>query len=62
MNFREYTIDKIAEISGLDREAISGAVETPPEQKLGDLAFPCFVLAKTLKKAPLLIAKERAEN
>lgn len=62
MDFREYTIDKITEISGLDREVISGAVETPPEQKLGDLAFPCFVLAKTLKKAPPIIAKELAEK
>lgn len=62
MDFREYTIDKIAEISGLDRAAVSGAVEIPPEQKLGDLAFPCFVLAKTLKKAPPLIAKELAEK
>ncbi len=62
MNFREYTIDKIAEISGLDRDTISGAVEIPPEQKLGDLAFPCFVLAKTLRKAPPVIAKELAEK
>ncbi len=62
MDFREYTIDKITEISGLDREIVSGAVETPPEQKLGDLAFPCFVLAKTLKKAPPVIASELAEK
>ena len=48
MNYREYTIDKIIEITGLERNVIEKAVETPPEQKLGDLAFPCFVLAKTL--------------
>ena len=62
MDYREYTIDKIAEISGLDRETISAAVEIPPEQKLGDLAFPCFVLAKTLRKAPPVIANELAEK
>ncbi len=62
MDYREYTIDKIAEASGLDRDVIASAVEIPPEQKLGDLAFPCFVLAKTLKKAPPLIAKELAEK
>lgn len=62
MNYREYTIDKIAEISGLERDTVSSLVETPPEQKLGDLAFPCFVLAKTLKKAPPIIAKELLEK
>lgn len=62
MDFKEYTIDKITSITGLSRDTISGAVETPPEQKLGDLAFPCFVLARTLKKAPPLIAAELAEK
>ena len=62
MDYREYTIDKISEISGLDRETIAACVEIPPEQKLGDLAFPCFVLAKTLRKAPPMIAAELAEK
>ena len=62
MDFREYTIDKITSITGLERETIAKAVETPPEQKLGDLAFPCFILARTLKKAPPVIAAELAEK
>ena len=62
MDFREYTIDKITSITGLEREAIEKAVETPPEQKLGDLAFPCFILARKLKKAPPVIAAELAEK
>ena len=62
MDFKAYVIDKLTDISGLDRDVIAGAVETPPEQKLGDLAFPCFVLARSLKKAPPLIAKELAEK
>ena len=62
MNFKEYTIDKITSITGLEREMIANAVETPPEQKLGDLAFPCFILARTLKKAPPIIAQELAEK
>ena len=62
MNFKEYTIDKITSITGLEREMIANAVETPPEQKLGDLAFPCFILARTLKKAPPMIAQELAEK
>ena len=62
MNYKEYTIDKIAEITQLDRSQIANAVEIPPEQKLGDLAFPCFVLAKTMRMAPPIIAKNLAEN
>lgn len=40
MDFKAYVIDKLTDISGLSRDVIAGAVETPPEQKLGDLAFP----------------------
>jgi arginyl-tRNA synthetase len=30
----------------------------PPNSDLGDLAFGCFILAKTLKKAPAVLAQE----
>lgn len=33
-------------------------LETPPDRTLGDFAFPCFRLSKTLKKAPPQIAQE----
>ena len=62
MNFKEHIIDKITELTGLEREAVSKAVETPPDEKLGDLAFPCFPLAKVLRKAPPLIAQELASK
>ncbi len=35
-------------------------LETPPSPEMGDYAFPCFRLAKTLKKAPPVIAAELA--
>jgi len=35
-------------------------IEIPPDQKLGDYSFPCFVLAKELKKAPNIIAQDLA--
>jgi len=38
------------------------ALEVPPDTKLGDYAFPCFTLAKTLKKNPVQIAKEIASK
>ncbi|RLF33955.1 MAG: arginine--tRNA ligase [Thermoplasmata archaeon] len=33
-------------------------LEKPPEEKMGDFAFPCFSIAKTAKKSPNLIADE----
>lgn len=36
-------------------------VELPKDRKLGDWAFPCFSLAKELKKAPPAIAAELAD-
>ncbi len=33
-------------------------LETPPNQEMGDYAFPCFVLAKELKKNPNEISQE----
>ena len=37
-------------------------IERPKDEKLGDYAFPTFTLAKTLRKAPNLIASEMAEK
>ncbi|MFW5967395.1 MAG: arginine--tRNA ligase [Persicimonas sp.] len=37
-------------------------LETPPDPTMGDRGFPCFVLARHLKKAPPLIAEEVAEQ
>ena len=62
MDFKEHIIDKLQKLTGLELEAIEKAVETPPDEKLGDLAFPCFPLAKVMRKAPPLIAQELAEQ
>lgn len=35
-------------------------LETPPDRTMGDFAYPCFRLSKTLRKAPPLIAQEIA--
>src|SRR6185437_8926399 len=32
-------------------------LEIPPDPKLGDFAFPCFKLAKSMRKAPPQIAQ-----
>ena len=39
-------------------ESLVGLIETPPQQEMGDYAFPCFTLAKVFRKAPAQIANE----
>ncbi|MGO3571929.1 MAG: arginine--tRNA ligase [Lactococcus cremoris] len=43
-------------------EQIAAIIEKPKSSDLGDLAFPAFQLAKTLRKSPQIIAGEIAEK
>ena len=40
----------------IDAGMVYDALETPPDRKMGDVAFPCFKLARTLRMAPPAIA------
>ncbi|MGB8658609.1 MAG: arginine--tRNA ligase [Candidatus Zixiibacteriota bacterium] len=44
----------------LPEDEVRELLEIPPDEKLGDYAFPCFVLSKKLRKAPDKIASELA--
>ena len=59
-------VDKITDliapqVEGLEKDEIRSMIEIPADSKMGDYAFPCFKLAKILRKAPPLIAKGIAE-
>lgn len=55
-------VDLIAKnIEGLSIEDIAALIEIPPKPELGDFAFPCFRLAKTMRKAPQMIAADIKE-
>lgn len=41
----------------LSLDAIEDALTTPKSRDMGDVAFPCFVLAKSLRKGPPMIAQ-----
>ncbi|MBE6552485.1 MAG: arginine--tRNA ligase [Ruminococcaceae bacterium] len=43
-------------------EEATKLITTPPDPELGDVTFPCFKLAKTMRKAPNMIAAELAER
>jgi arginyl-tRNA synthetase len=45
-----------------DAAELRRSIEVPPSIQLGDYAFPCFPLAKTLRKAPQAIASELART
>ena len=47
-------------VQGLTAEEIAPLVEVPADNAHGDYAFPCFRLAKTMRKAPQLIAADLA--
>ncbi len=62
ISYREKIADILApQIEGLEKDEIMSMIETPADSKMGDYAFPCFKLAKLLRKAPPMIAKSIAE-
>jgi len=56
---REFAL-ALAERLEQDVATVEAAIVRPPDHKLGAYAFPCFALAKTLRKAPPQIAIELA--
>ena len=55
MDYKKLISDLIKEIIGID---VYDSIEVPPDTNMGDYAFPCFKLARELKKSPQIIAEE----
>ena len=63
INFKDEIAELIAQhVEGLELSEIQDIIEVPQDPKMGDYAFPCFRLAKIMRKAPPLIAKGIAEG
>jgi arginyl-tRNA synthetase len=64
MNFKQELAAILHEL--LDQEIsqtnLELMIEKPKNQELGDLAFPCFTLAKLKRKSPNLIAEELSKR
>jgi arginyl-tRNA synthetase len=56
--FVEAIAQQVSGITGLEAAQVTSLLETPPNPEMGDYALPCFTLAKTMRKAPNLIAEE----
>lgn len=61
-DFKMQIAEKIAEVTSIDVNEIKGYIEIPKDANMGDYAFPCFSLAKSLRKAPPMIASEIKEK
>lgn len=58
MHFQDKIAAALSQAAGLPEAEILTGLEVPPSQEMGDYAFPCFRLAKVLRKAPPMIAQE----
>ena len=61
-DFKNEIAKYIAKTIDMQENEIESFIETPKDKNNGDYAFPCFRLAKTLKKAPPVIAEEIKEK
>ncbi len=58
IDYKELIAEKISNACELDKNEVKSYIEVPPNKEMGDYAFPCFKLAKVLRKAPPAIAEE----
>ena len=62
INFKQSIAKAIASIVNIDEKELESYIEIPKDTNNGDYAFPCFRLAKELKKAPQIIANDIKSN
>ena len=62
LQFKNEIAKEISKATEIEQNEIEGYIEIPKDQNNGDYAFPCFRLAKTLKKSPQVIAEDIKEK
>lgn len=58
VSYKSKISEQIAKATNIPQEEIEKYIEIPKDMANGDYAFPCFKLAKALKKSPIVIANE----
>ena len=56
MDFKEIIANKISDVINIDANELKNYIEVPKDNANGDYSFPCFRLAKDLRKSPMDIA------
>ncbi len=62
IDFKQIIAKAIAKVVNIDEKELESYIEIPKDANNGDYAFPCFRLAKELKKAPPMIANDIKEK
>ena len=62
LDFKKEIANSIAKVVELNSEELYTFIEVPKDSVNGDYAFPCFKLAKELRKSPMVIAEEIKEK
>ena len=62
IQFKKIIAEEISKVTNIKSEELETYIEIPKETNNGDYSFPCFRLAKELKKAPQMIATELKEK
>ena len=62
INFKEKIAEAISKTIDINKEELESYIEVPKDTSMGDYAFPCFRLAKELRKAPPAIANDIKEK
>ncbi|MDD2654802.1 MAG: arginine--tRNA ligase [Candidatus Omnitrophica bacterium] len=60
--FVKTIVSLLKEKTNLPEDELEKLIEIPPDLKMGDYAFPCYSLAKTLKNSPNNIATELSKT
>ena len=61
-NYKKQIANQIEKVINIDENQLDDYIEIPKDIANGDYAFPCFRLAKDLKKSPQIIASEIKEK
>ena len=61
-DFKKIIAEAISKATSIEENEIYGYIEIPKDSTNGDYAFPCFKLAKVMKKSPIQIAEEIKEK
>ena len=62
LKFKKIIAEEISKVTNIKSEELETYIEIPKETNNGDYSFPCFRLAKELKKAPQIIATDLKEK